>query len=327
MRNALRIASTLLVAILGVAWAGNLNVTSPTDGAFLGKTNTVRFNVTGAVVEVTVKIKVTDPNGGTINLEQKFTPDNKGEFTGSIALNFNDASPEGQYTLLVTATEPNNTYNDVTRNVNVDVVDPEFVQFSPVNNSFVKGIIPIRVTVREPNLKEWRVQINNQDIPNNTGSTATFEVLWDSRGILNDGPQTITLKATDLAENDNTQTISVTIDRVAPQIDIQTPRNGTNVVPNSRISVVLSIQDAGVSDSINAASVLVGIYDMNGKFLGRPARALARFQNGSLQWIGRIRKDRTMPSQFKLIVDAVDKAGNRAVSQEVVVTIGSRKRR
>jgi hypothetical protein len=320
---------SLLAAWLAtsVAFGGTLTVTSPTEGAFLGKTNNVRVNVSGAVVEVTVNVLVTDPQGGEIRLNQKFTPDNRGEFQGSIPLNFNDAAPQGVYTINVTATEPGNAYNSVTLTVNVDVVQPEFLQISPTNNSFVQGLVPIRVSIREPNVKEWRVQINGQDIPNNTGSTSSFVVNWDSSGILTDGRQEITVKVTDLAGNEATQTIDVTLDRVPPQIAIETPRNGGSVAPNSRISVVARITDNGLANSVLASNVIVTITDVNGKFLGRVARALAQNQAGELLWIGRIRRGREVPDTFKVVVDAIDRAGNKAVGQVVTVYVGQRGRR
>jgi hypothetical protein len=315
----------VLFAILAAAMAnavGTLTVTSPTEGAFLGATNTLRFNITGATVEVQVTVTVTGPGGSTVIGPQPFTPDTEGRISGTIPVNFSQSSPEGAYTIVVSATEAGSPYTPVTIHVTVDVTKAKFYDFNPIANSFVKGpIVPIVVKVIEANLKVWHVQVNGQDIPNNTGTTLdadnTFTVNWNVSGILLDGPQTINIDVKDQADNDSTQSFTVTIDRVAPTTSITYPRADTRVRPHSTIPVTVDISDQG-SGSIDVTGVDVVLKDMSNHLIMRVPRT--SFQNN--RWTGRILSTVTLPRQFKVVANTVDKAGNVGVTQTTIVNVG-----
>ena len=313
----------MLVAIFvaAIASAGTLTVTSPTNGAFLGANNFVKFQTTGSVLEVTINVNVTGPGGTTI-IEKKFTPDGDGKINDQIAVNFSQSSPEGAYTITVTATEPGNTYTPVVVNVNVDVTKPKFFDFNPIANSFVKGPnVPIVVKVVDANFKEYRVQVNSQDIPNNTGTTLdpqnSFLVNWNVNGILQDGEQTITISVKDQAGNEETKTLPVTIDRIAPTTTIQFPRADTKIRPHSTISVTVDVSDPG-SNSIAVTGVDVVLKDMSNNMIMRVPRT--SFQNG--RWMGRIQSNTTLPNKFKIVATTTDKAGNVGVPQTTNVKIG-----
>jgi len=314
---------TVLAATLAGA-TGTLTVTSPTDGTYLGATNTLSFNVQGASVEVDVTVTITGPTGGVTTIgPQPFEPDVNGKIAGTIPVNFSQSSPEGAYTIVVSATEDNVAYTPVTINVTVDVTKPKFYDFNPIANAFVKGPnVPIVVKVIEANLKVWRVQINSQDIPNNTGTTLdsddTFTVLWNVSGILQDGPQTVNIDVKDLAQNDSSQSFTVTIDRVAPTITIQYPRSDTNVRPHSTISVTVDVSDTQGSNAVDATGVDVVLQNMNGGQIMRVPRV--SFQSG--RWTGRILSSVNLPRQFKIVASAINKAGNVGVTQTTVVTVG-----
>lgn len=313
----------MLVAIFlaALASAGTLTVTSPTNGAFLGANNFVKFQTTGSVLEVTITVNITGPGGTTI-IEKKFTPDGDGKINDQIAVNFSQSSPEGAYTITVTATEPGNTYTPVVVNVNVDVTKPKFFDFNPVANSFVKGPnVPIVVKVVDANFKEYRVQVNSQDIPNNTGTTLdpqnSFLVNWNVNGILQDGEQSITITVKDQAGNEETKTLPVTIDRIAPTTTIQFPRADTKIRPRSTITVTIDVADPG-SNSIAVTGVDVVLKDMNNNMIMRVPRT--SFQNG--RWMGRIQNNTPLPNKFKIVATTTDRAGNVGVPQVTNVKIG-----
>lgn len=316
----------LFIATVASA-VGTLTVTSPTEGAFLGANNTLRFNIVNASVEVQVKVEITGPGGLTTIGPQPFTPDSLGHIEGTIPVNFSQSSPEGAYTIVVSATEAGAPYIPVTIHVTVDVTAPKFFDFNPIANSFVKGPnVPIIVKVIDANFKEYRVQVNSQDIPNNTGTTLdgdnTFTVPWNVSGILLDGAQSITITVKDLANNEKTQTLSVTIDRVAPTTTITYPRSDTRVRPRSTISIVVDIQDQS-STSASASGVDVLIRDMNDNFILRVPRTSYQAVNGTTaRWSGRIRNNVTLPRRFKVVATTVDKAGNAGSPQTTVVTVG-----
>lgn len=317
----------LLLPIAVIASAGTLRVTSPTkqgdEDIFFGKSNTIRFDITGARVEVTVKATITDPNGGTITVQKKVNPNIDGETQDSLSVNFNDTAVEGRYTIVLSATEPNNSYNEVPLEVIVDVVSPTFVSINPANNSFVNGTkkVPIRAELREVAIKEWRVQINGQDIPNNTGNTNEVFVEWDAGSIQRDGPQSISIKATDKSGNESTRTISVTLDRVAPNVSIDSPKSGDVTPPNSRITVNVIVIDQH-PNAVTSPGISVQLRRMDNRYIGRVARIQSRNEGNNTRWSGRVRKFRNPPSQFKIVVNVTDRAGNKATKQEVVVNIG-----
>jgi hypothetical protein len=311
----------MLVTALACA-TGTLTVTSPTENAFLGGTNTLKFNVTGATFEVRVRVDITGPGGTSSLTPDPFTPDADGKIQGSIPMNFSQSSPEGAYTIVVSATENNVAYTPVTIHVTVDVTAPKFFDFNPIANSFVKGpTVPIVVKVIDANFKEYRVQVNSQDIPNNTGSTLdpdnTFTVSWNVTGILVDGPQNITITVKDLADNVKTQSFTVTIDRVPPTMTIQFPRSDTKVRPHATVPVTIDLHDQSAT-SVDVMGIDVVLKNMSNQLIMRVPRT--SFQQG--RWTGRIRSDITLPHQFKVVANAVDKAGNVGVSQTTIVTVG-----
>jgi len=160
------IVGALAVLAATASIAQSFTVTSPTEGAFIGTTNSLHFIVHGATLETTVHATIVGPTGGTTNVEQRFTPNSSGDIDNSLPLNFSPSSPEGAYTITVSASQPGFTYPDVVIHVILDVTKPKILEFNPINNSFVKGpIVPITVKVSEANIKEWKVQVNGQDIP------------------------------------------------------------------------------------------------------------------------------------------------------------------
>ncbi len=314
----MRIVSMLLALLWAtMALAGTLTVTSPTEGSFLGLNNTLHFQITGASVEVTVTSVVTGPTGSTTNT-QKFTPDINGKVDGTMPLNFNSSSPEGDYTIVVSAQEPNNTYPSQTVHVKVDVVAPKFLDFSPLNGQFVRSTVRIRATLKESNIKDWTVKVNGQDIPNNTGTTTTIAVDWDTSNVELDGAQAITITARDQANNSTTQTMNVTLDRVPPIITITTPTTKTRLIRGALINVIVDLTDMN-SASIDPTGVDVVVKKLDGTFITRVARISAKPSGQiSIRWIGRIRPGlRGLPTKFKIVATAIDRAGNVGSPQEV----------
>lgn len=318
----------VLFALFAITFAsaGTFVVTSPTEGAYLGATNTFKFQITGATFEVTIDVDVTGPGGNT-HIQKKFTPDSDGKINDSIPLNFSPSSPEGAYTIHAVATEPGNSYPDATVHVTVDVTKPKIYSFNPIDHSFVKGpIVPIVVQVVESNFKEYRVQVNSQDIPNNTGnsldSNGTFTVNWDVTGILQDGDQTLTIDVTDLADNKETKTLTVTKDTTPPVTSIAYPRADTHIRPHSTISVIVNISDQS-GTSVDASGVDVIVRRMDDSYLFRvPRTSFQAVNDTTSRWSGRIRNNVDLPTQFKIVVTTVDKAGNVGATQTTIVTVG-----
>jgi hypothetical protein len=302
-----------------LTFAGTLTVTSPTSGAYIGTTNTLGFNITGAEVQVTVKVVVTYPTSATSTYTQQFSPDTSGDITGTMALDFTESDPQGVYKIAVSATEPGNSYESTTLSVTLLPKSPVFTGYSPGTGSYVKGIVPIRATIQDTYLQQWTVQVNGQDIANNTGSTDSVAVNWDTTGIAKDGPQTVTITATDMAQNTTTVTMTLTVIRVPPVVTVEYPTSTTRLVPGSDVSIVLSIQSE-FSGAVDKQGVTVLAETMSGSFIAMAS--VISFTSGTTNvWNGRIRWiPGLLPKQFKLVATCMDKAGNTATPQTVTVT-------
>ena len=326
----IRVALAILAVFMTSMAFGNgfLTVISPVENDVLGTNNTVSFSITGASKAVTITLTLTGNDSNTSGTVLSPPPtvftnvvDNK--VNGTVPLNLSKSLPEGSYVLQVTATEPDNTYN-VPAPIDVTVVltPPKFLDFSPNNGQFVKGIVPITVSVETAHIKDWHVQVNGQDIPNNTGNTTSFVVNWDTTNIQTDGGQTITVTVRDLANNTVTQTISVTLDRLPPTITVQYPRSDTPLLANSRIPILIDIQDAS-TNSVDVTGTDVVLLRMDNSFLMRvPRQSFNSIGNNTLRWSGRLRPSINLPNQFILQVTAVDRAGNVGVLQKVTLSHG-----
>ncbi|MGV3618301.1 MAG: hypothetical protein ACO1SV_23495 [Fimbriimonas sp.] len=281
--------------------------------------NTIQFSITEARVRVTVTATVTGP-GGTTQIPQEFTPDGDGKIEGSIPLNFAPGTPTGAYTITLTATEQNNTYEPQTVHVQVDVQRPKFFSYSPYNNAFVKGLVRIRASILEQNIKDWRVKVNGQDIPNNTGTSNAVQVDWDASLVERDGPNTIDIVVRDEANNEASLSIPITLDRIKPSATISYPRTDTRLIPNTNINVTVDVVDASTA-SVDATGIDVVVRRMDGTYITRVARiSVTPEGSNTLRWIGRIRyRSGLLPSQFKIVVTAIDRAGNVATPQEVTL--------
>lgn len=315
------VAGCMALAVL--AYGQTLQVTSPNDGDYLGTSNQVKFTLTGATSQA--KIVATTKRQGdpstSFRSEGLFDPNVDFKVNASLNLNFDEATPLGLYDIEVLYYQKGVVVDSTTiKGVNIDTRNPKFKNVTPASGAFVSQFASIRATIEETNLDLWTVQVNNRDIPNNTGTTNSINVGWDTTLIEKDGSQSITITVKDKARNTATRNISVTLDRVAPTIAILSPaqipyRQGT------QIPVSINITDQA-SNSVTNGGVNVVLKSMTGQFLGRVARRSSRSSDKTLQWTGRISASKRLPKQFKLVVTAVDRAGNEAQSQEVVVTIG-----
>lgn len=321
------------LSIAAFASALTFNVTSPTSGTptdptFLGSTNTISFSAEDVQFQITVDVTATDlDTNTTITREQQFTPSNN-RIDSSIPLNFSQGTPEGNYKIDVSAEYTGDSSSQIIvhlTNLKLDITKPKVLEFNPGNNSFVRsGIVHITAHVQEANFKNYTVQVNGQDIPNNTGTSlingTDLIVDWDTSGIQNDGSQTISVKVTDKANNEFTQSMTVTLDRIPPSVTIRAP--GATVQKNSTWNVVVDVQDASAS-STDVTGIDVILTRMDGTFLYRVPRA-SFSPNGSNtnRWTGHVQgKKVSLPSQIKLKVTTVDKAGNIAVVQSSTINV------
>ena len=318
--NKLRLIFLVLLpfALAATGFAGNIVVVSPTNNQVLGATNTITFNITNAVTAVTVSYVLKGPNGVQLSNNQQFTNIVDGKINGTLPLNLDKSLPDGAYTLQLTATESGNPYNTPPLiHLTIQLTAPKILDFNPVSGAFVKGVVPISATISTPLMKDYKVQVDGQDIPNNTGTTTNFTVKWDTGPLPTDGTHTISITIRDQALNSTSQSITLTVDRLAPSVTITYPRSDTGLLPHSTISVVIDIADAS-AQSVSVTGLDVVAKSMTGSVLLR----VPRVSFTGTRWTGRIASYVSLPSQFKLYVDCVDRAGNRAAQQVVTLKVG-----
>ncbi len=296
------------------------NVTSPTNGDWLNGNKSLTFNGKGASVEVTVSATVTSPSGSS-TVSTSVNPTIAGEFNGSLNLTFAANAPQGDYTIVVTATEPGKTYTPVNLAVKVDTKFPKLLEYRPAQNSFVKGIVPIRFKLLEDNMKDWRVTVGGSDIPNNTGSNTEFTLDWNSGTLETDGAQNISLVAKDQADNPLNFSIPVTVDRRAPIATIQFPNATTPIRSRADVTVIVDIADQ-FANAVSVTGVDVIIQRTDGTFITRVARqSFSDIGNNTWRYTGKLRWRSGFPNVYKIIATGLDKAGNVAVRQEVAVRV------
>lgn len=333
-----------LVAVVSAvsAYAGTINVTSPAKGTaqaptLVGGSTSINFGLTNMVNVAKINIKVVRLTDNVTILDQKdalrVTPSttNK-DGSGTYNLTFAEGAAEVAYRVEVRAEDLNNAtaYNtDQDLFVKPDLTKPKILSFNPVNNAFVKGVVPIRVRISEANLQDWRVQVNNQDIPNNAGTTVNangeFVVNWDTTGIVLDGAKTISIRIRDEAGNEENRNLTVTLDRIAPVATIRAPVNNTTFSAGTTIVITVDIKDAS-SSSVNVTGIDVVARTTGNAFITRAARlSFTALDATTNRWTGRIRwQAGLLPGTFKIVVTAVDRAGNVSPTpQTVTVKIGS----
>ena len=338
-------AMLAIVASAALALAAStITVTSPAKGSLAAPTPTkpsvnISFNIVASLGppapgEVTIDVKVFRLDTGALyrNLpaHHKVTPNTDGKVSGTLpAITFTKGiDPEVTYRFEVRAREvdrPAEVYNtDQNLFLRPDLTAPKILQFNPLNGSFVKGTVKISAQIEELNLKDWRVQVDGADLPNGTGTTVgaegTFTVDWDTSGVILDGAKTISIRVRDTADNEVTQTINVTIDRVKPIITIQAPLNNSSYPPGTTLAVTVDVRDVG----INVTGVDVVLRTTAGAFIIRVARqGFSSIGNNTFRWTGRVRwRQGLLPPTFKLHATAIDRAGNLATPQSVTVRVG-----
>ncbi|MBS1723050.1 MAG: hypothetical protein JSS66_08885 [Armatimonadetes bacterium] len=330
-----RLVLCSLTALLSaLSFGRDITVTSPVRGAYLGTSNKVNFSIVDATFDVTVNVVATFKNGQNnikVTVSKVFTPDAANKINDSIDLNFSDTAPQGDWVIVVTPVEkdengntlpyihPNRTIDPV----HVDVKAPTFKTFNPIDGSFGKGIIHVVANLSELNVDTWKVQVNNKDIPNNSGNTTLVSVDFDSNTIQKDGPQTISVKVDDLAKNSATKSASITIDRIKPGTQIVAPVPTNPLPPNTDVIVQVHIKDQ-FSASVDVTGVDVVAKKLDGTFITRVSRRAFSAVGNDVNWSGRIRWRSDLPQEFKIVATAVDKAGNVATLQEIRVRVGNR---
>lgn len=313
----------LLCILAGIASGQSLTVTSPTNNAYLGLNNTLSFQISGAIYQTTVTATVTDNDTqAQFTSSNSFTPSAGGAISGTLPINFASTDAGGDYTIVVTATSPDVTFNSVTIPVTVVLVGPKFLDFTPITGTFCGSVCHIRATLNDQYLQNWQVQVDGANIPNNSGTTTTVSVDWNTTGAKNGSSHTISITATDLAGNTANETMSVTVVTTPPTITMTYPLSSEPVSPIGTINVIVDISSI-TSSALDQNSITVQVQTTTGAYWTTVARVSTSALNSTtLRWTGRIQQSYVhLPGKFNIVANAIDLAGNVATQGSVTVTL------
>ncbi len=144
-----------------------------------------------------------------------------------------------------------NVGNITIRNVSVTVVDvtlPVVSITSPTASSTVSGVVQIDATATD-NTGVSRVEFYVDSVLLSTDTTSPYVATWDTTSLLHNSPHSILVKAYDVADNQSSQSISVTVsDVTAPSLSITAPLNNATVARNKNTTITATSTDiSGIS--------------------------------------------------------------------------------
>ncbi len=325
-----KILKPLVAAVLAasplLARAGVLTVQSPNNNEFVGATTDIKVQTSQGFTKVTVTANIVKQGGGaSTTLTTDIFPDGDGKGNGTMTWNAGGSFPEGLYDITVTATSDDTFWNTEVRTVTLDTTKPKFTTFSPTDGSFFNGTIDITATLTESNgIKQWRVTVDGNDIPNNTGTSLNIDVPFTPANDEDDGPRKIKIEAKDLAGNTASVEFTINLDRQPPKIVVTYPRSDFRVRPNSNLAVTIEITDA-TNTAVDVSAVVVELRDMDDNLIRRVARrSYQPISDTAVRWAGRVRMDVGNRTRVKIVVRATDRAGNAGVTQEIELQVGRR---
>lgn len=143
-----------------------------------------------------------------------------------------------KHTLTARAVDMAGNTKDASVNVLVNNSGAIFYIESPIDEAFVKGMVPISIAATGLGLIT-KVQFIMGDTLLGEDTSAPYSVAWDTNAVA-DGSYTITVNVTDDASNVTSQSITVTVDNTAPTLQITTPADGATVKGTVAISATAS---------------------------------------------------------------------------------------
>jgi len=311
----------------------DLTVTSPQNGDFVGQSASIKYQVSGADSEITVRATITeDANpANEVVLEESKVPPPQGNITGELAWNPGKNYPGGLYHIKVEGFIGKSTggtlFETILLDVTLDPQEPKIIDFSPAEGTFVNGTVNFSFKTDEiaANVKEWKLTVDG-NLAKTASGTSQFDVTYNFNPDVDDGPKTVLVSVKDLADNVTEKQYTITLDTREPGVVIKSPNSNVKVKPDSIVYVLLHItgettDESTGSSSVDVTGIDVELRDMNDNFIKKVPRLEFTVVADVLVWVGRF-KVKGLPNKFKVVVNVIDKAGNQADPQEVILEVG-----
>jgi RHS repeat-associated protein len=205
-----------------------VTVTTPPEGLI---TNQASQTITGSLSE-TATLTI---NGQAVTVN----PDNSYSFAVTLS--------EGQNTFTIDAIDAATNVGSASLTLNLDTVAPVATITTPADGLLTNN--PIQLVTGSVS-EAASLTINGQVVSLNPDNSFSFGPIT-----LNEGANTITAIATDVASNNSTTTVNVSLDTIAPVISVTSPVDGT-LTNQNQITVVGSLSELG-NLNINGQAVSV----------------------------------------------------------------------
>jgi len=212
----------------------------------------------GATISGTYRVKVSASDSDGIVAKVELSIDSASYI--DVTANFEGTSyyynwdttavADGSHTLDVRATDNLGAIANAAQVVvTVDNVDePPTVSIgSPQNGSVVAGTVTIQVSASDDkglNAVEYQIDAGPFQTLNFNSSTGYWEASWNTT-LENDGPHTVTAKATDTGGQSSTASVGVTTDNTAPVVSIVAPAEEATV--SGTIVIKASVTEANIN--------------------------------------------------------------------------------
>jgi len=216
--------------------------------------------------------------------------------------------PDGLYNVTLTAEDEAGNTNKETLLVTVDNTKPTVTIDAPTEGSYLRSFVLIRVTGEDKNFYKMNLKIDNQSKKIwTTSGSQIYE--WNTKDYI-DGSHNITLTVEDKAGNSEETFITTFVDNTSPTIEEPTwkPKEPFS---NMQVNITVKVSDAQPGSGIQNVTLWYRNTTMD---YWQPIPMSLNTTSGN--WTAIIPAQST-ETKIKFSIEALDKAGNKAVSDEI----------
>ncbi len=211
-------------------------IAQPTAGAVISGNSEVTGQITDGVAVAVARIAFGDEPSTRITDLPDFT------------WRWNSRNyPDGPLTISVSATDDAGHQTSRSVSVVIDNGGPAISMTQPTDGAVVSGNSEIRGRIDDAVGVGSAEIVIGSDAPQSITDLPAFTRTWDTRNYP-DGPLTIVVSATDSAGRKETKSISVTIDNSVPEVELQSPADGS--VFNSDFRARARVTDRSAVQSV-----------------------------------------------------------------------------